>query len=330
MPAAEAVLHVLLTVWRSKTGVSVTRLAKDLGLGRTTVRRHLTVLEASGLVEPSDAEDHAQRQVWRHGRLAAPSESTLQPLEMVAWMLAARSGHGGVQALFPVELERVLRRLDDGKRGSLSKVSNALADLVVSNPRGAVRYAAHHADVLLTFLEAHAYGRTVRATYQSPWSGRATAAEYVLCCVYPHEGAIYLVLEKTGAGGRLRFHALHRFLSAHRGKKITTPVDVGAAKALVNAAAGAFAGDPVDVTLRIDKTWTQVFLERVWFPGQHVKVAANGDAVLTATVAGTIPLFRFVLAHAPWVRIIEPVELDAALKRFVLRIWEVGLKKKHP
>lgn len=83
-------------------------------------------------------------------------------------------------------------------------------------------------------------------------------------------------------------------------------------------------GEPVDVELRVELPAASAFRQRRRLHGEVVLPLPEGALCVRGRASDQRALFELVLAHAPHVRIVRPLEWSEALRRFVAPIFRDG------
>lgn len=215
-------------------------------------------------------------------------------------------------------LEEQARAMIRGLAGSYGANHARLLESAVEHVEvskvGRVRYRPEHLDVLFAFLEGAAYGWAVNAKYRALGRRKVHEKAYSLVRIFPQDGALYLLLrDLSSKTPRSAVHALHRFESAETDRTHAVSANQSEEEPKLNAWIG---GTPVEATLRVASAWVPYFEERDWFdPVRTWK--KDGHAFFNATFSDRMELFRFVLSHVPWVRIVAPEGLDQELREWI-------------
>lgn len=314
--AVARALEVLRAVEASPNGIGVAGIQKATGASASAVRRVLLELERTGRVERIDDPEHAQRHLYR---LLGKREPVKAPeiLQALCAALAFKSSSHVWGDLIEEQARSMIRSFTgsySAKHASL--LETAVAHVEVSKV-GRVRYRPEHLDVLLTFLDGATYGQAVKATYRALGRKRGQTKLYSLVRIFPQDGALYLLLrDLSSTEARSAVHALHRFLDAERER--THPVSAQRSEDELKLDAW-IGGTPVEATLRVASAWVPYFEERDWFePVREWK--EDGNVFVTAKFSDRMELFRFVLSHVPYVRIVAPEGLDEELREWVDRM----------
>lgn len=320
--AHDNVLRVMEAVSACREPVTALELSRRTGLSKSTVMRVLRALDVKGIVESVNDASHRTRLIYRP-RTQGPAARPMPLVDALTTLLALRGATAVWGSLLEPHIGELVAGLETSHKGKWAAVLRTASRLVAPGVRGRVKYEAHHPDVLVRFLEAAGWGCAVRATYRSPWADSERQGSFALARILPVDGALYLVLDDVDRPEQSpHVYALHRFLRAETDRTRRYTADLARADRLLERNADAWVSESRQpVTLRVHRDWVPSYGERQWFPDESIRTEPGGDWIVETTYASEISLFSFVLQHAPWVRIVEPRELDLRLRAHVARIW---------
>ncbi len=99
--------------------------------------------------------------------------------------------------------------------------------------------------------------------------------------------------------------------------------DGAAANEVAHAFGGVVDGDPVEVTLRFDKSSSPYVTRQQWHPSQKTKTLSDGRLEFSMIVPSLLPVKRWVYQFLPNVEVVKPKEL----KDEVVKELQVAVKK---
>lgn len=285
---------------------TATELARDLGVHVRTVYRDVEFLR-DRLGAPVQALG------TRGYSYSDPSYSlpdfTLTEGELLAFLVAERvvEGYAGSGAPF---LQRMREGLQKLAKGLGRDVTVALDDLhhrryqFESGPLRQVR-----PEFVGAVHRAMASKQTMVIRYHAITGDGITEREIEPYHLVNHRGDWYLVA-RCRLRGDMRTFSLSRVLECREGTDTyQVPRDFDP-QTYFQSALSIFRGSEVqEVRVYFSPLAARWIVERTWHPSQRVERGPDGSAVLTLTVAPTVEVVHWILAHGREARVLSPPSL---------------------
>lgn len=290
---------------RSKTGVGLDELAKDLECVRRTVYRDLDALMYAGFPVVSEKRDNRVfyrfLESFRLGDVPftpdellalAFSEDLLRVLEGTVFHDSIRSALSKVRAGLGPELGAYLNRLTDSFR-------------VLPGPHK--RYE-QFSDTIRRLNESVLSQTTVSIQYRTARSGHESTRDYDPYRVWYRSGGLYVV-GHDHQSGEIRTFAIDRILAI---SSTSQPFEVDRTfdfELFIESAFGVISETPVLVRIRFNASWRTHVLEHNWHPSQKTAELEDGGVELTMEVGGSAELRNWVMSFGAGAEVFEPAAL---------------------
>lgn len=284
-------------------GVSAREMAEALGCHRRTVYRDLEALQVAGFPLYTEETDAGPR--WKmldSGRRPMPlplDMTELMALYFSRGMLSAI--HGGVfedavSSLF----SKIRSILPSETHAFLDRLGNTVA--IHEAPRKA---GPRTAGVMGTVNQALSAGRCLDLVYRGRSRSRATRRRVSPHKIWVADDTFYLV-GYCHLRDDVRVFALDRIEAAVvSAAAASVPADADL-EAPMTAGVGAFAGDPVPVSIRFSPPAAAYIAERTWHPSQRITRLPGGCVRFDAVVAINAELVGFVLRWGAAAEVLSP------------------------
>lgn len=319
MPRSAEVIrqwNIIRALDGSRTGRSVQELATTTRVSVRTIWRDLAALQEAGFPLFDEKDEATGRSLWRLNampfRTLADRGFTLTQLcalyfsRTLVECLAHTPFQEDLRAAF-AELERAL---PPRMREFFDRIP-----AVIDAKRGPVRLRATELppEVIARLLEATLHQRRIDMRYHSASSGRTksyVAEPYRL--VYA-DGGLYL-LAFVPEYDAVRTFAVERIevLSVLE-DSFERRVEIGSEP--FHDSLGVNTGTPVRVTLEFTGQAAAHVRERVWHPSQSLQERPGGAVLMTLEVCADRALTSWILSFGPFVRVLEPPDLAAAIRQ---------------
>lgn len=290
---------------RSRAGVGLDELARDLGCVRRTVYRDLDALMYAGFPVTSEKRDgkayYRFLDTFQMGQVPftpdellalAFSEDLLKTLEGTVFHDSIQAALVKVRAGLGPELSGYLERLGDGFR-------------VLPGPHK--RYAAFH-DTIRVLNEGVLENRTLEMRYRTGRTGEESTRRIDPYKVWYHGGALY-VIGHDHRSDEIRTFAVDR-IQAIEATSAAFEVDPSFDfDAYTASSFGVVAEPAVPVRIRFSAQWASYVSEREWHASQKAEALPDGGLELTMEAGGSQELANWVLSFGGGAEVLEPASL---------------------
>ncbi len=305
---------------RSRAGVGLEELARELNCVRRTVYRDLDALMYAGFPVTSEKRDgkvfYRFLETFQMGQVPftpdellalAFSEDLLRTLEGTVFHDSIRAALAKIRAGLGPELSAYLDRLSDGFR-------------VLPGPHK--RYAAFR-DIIRTLNEGVLANRSVEIHYRTGRTGEESTRRLDPYKVWYHSGGLY-VIGHDHRSEEIRTFAVDRI----QGIQDTTDsfdIDPGFDFDHYTASSFGVVAEPaLSVRIAFSAEWASYVNEREWHASQSTRELPDGGLELSMQVGGHEELASWVLSFGEGAEVIEPealraevrARLEGALKRY--------------
>ncbi len=305
---------------KSRAGVGLEELARDLDCVRRTVYRDLDALMYAGF--PVTSEKRDGRVFYRFvdsfslGEVPftadellslAFSEDLLRNLEGTVFHDSISSALGKIRSGLGPELSGYLARLKDAFR-------------VIPGPHK--RYA-RFADTIRELNDAVIRRVTVTIEYRTGSSGAERTRDLDPYKVWYRSGGLY-VIGWDHRSGEIRTFAITRILSIRSTESPFEPREDFDFDLYAASSFGVIAEPAVAVRIRFEADWRTHILEHTWHPSQKIADLEDAGVELSMEVGGSAELRSWVLSFGAGAEVLEPaslrdevrVELEKAAARY--------------
>jgi predicted DNA-binding transcriptional regulator YafY len=295
---------------KSRAGVGLDELARDLDCVRRTVYRDLDALMYAGFPVVSEKRDNRVfyrfLDSFRLGDVPftadellalAFSEDLLRVLEGTVFHDSIRSALAKIRAGLGPELSAYLNRLSDSFR-------------VLPGPHK--RYA-QSSEAIRLLNESVLSQRTVEIEYRTGRSGEKSTRQFDPYRVWYRSGGLY-VIGHDHRSGEIRTFAVDRILAI---SATSNPFEIDEGfdfDATLSSAFGVISETPVAVRIRFDAEWRSHVMEHTWHPSQKIAELEDGSIELFMEVGGSAELRNWIMSFGAAAQVLEP----AALRRDVI------------
>jgi predicted DNA-binding transcriptional regulator YafY len=305
---------------RSRSGVHLDQLARDLDCVRRTVYRDLNALMFAGFPVVSEKRDgrvyYRFLESFDLGSVPftpdeilalAFGEDLLRTLEGTVFHDSIRSALAKIRAGLGPELGAYLARLGESFR-------------VLPGPH---KNYARFRDTIQVLNDAVLARRTLRMRYRTGRTGSVTTRDLDPYRVWYRSGGLYVVgfdhhsrEIRTFAVDRIR-----RIEATERSFEIDSGFDFDA---YLGSAFGVISEPAAPLRIRFDRRWASYVAERTWHPSQELVPGPGGSLELRMQVGGSAELKTWILSFGSGAVVLEPAtlraevaaELEAALARY--------------
>jgi predicted DNA-binding transcriptional regulator YafY len=296
---------------RSRSGVALDDLARDLDCVKRTVYRDLDALMFAGF--PVVSEKRSGRvyyrflETFRLGDVPftadeilalAFGEDLLRTLEGTVFHDSIGSALAKIRAGLGPELGDYLTRLGESFR-------------VLPGPH------KNYARFRLTIQELHdavLARRTVRIQYRTGSTGAVATRALDPYRVWYRSGGLYVV-GLDHKSGEIRTFAVDRIRRLARTDERFEVPESFDFDAYIGSSFGVIAEPATRVRIRFDRRWADYVEERTWHPSQSLERTAGGGIQLTMEVGGTAELRSWVLSFGAGAQVLEPEGLRRDVAR---------------
>jgi predicted DNA-binding transcriptional regulator YafY len=292
---------------RSRFGVGLDELARDLECTRRTVYRDLDALQYAGFPVTSDKRDGRvfYRLVESYDLGDAPfTADELLALAFGGDLLKSLEGtvfHDSVRSA----LAKVHAGLGPDGRAFLERLRESFRVL----PGPHKRYG-EVGEVIRTLNEAVLARRSVEMRYRTGRTGRVTARRLDPYRIWYRSGGLY-VIGHDHRSGELRTFAVDRIGEATlTAQRFEVPADFDF-DALTASAFGVVADEPTKVRIRFERRFGLYVKEHTWHPSQQIRELRGGAVELSMEVGAGDELRNWILSFGSGAEVLEPPELRA-------------------
>ncbi len=305
---------------RSRFGVGLEDLARDLECTKRTVYRDLDALQLAGFPVMSEKRDgrvhYRLIETFRLGDVPftpdeilalAFGEDLLRTLEGTVFHDSVQSALAKIRASLSPELALYLARMGESFR-------------VLPGPHKS--YASNR-ETIRVLNQAVLDRETLRLRYRTGATGKTSSRDLDPYRVWYRSGGLYVV-GLDHRSGEIRTFAVDRILSLDGAGRRFTPRPDFDFDAYVGASFGVMHEPATKVRIRFEKSWAPYVSERTWHPSQSFTPLAGGRIELSMEVGGTLEIRSWVLSFGAGAEVLEPDalrldvarELEAAGRRY--------------
>lgn len=305
---------------KSRAGVSLDDLARELDCVRRTVYRDLDALMFAGFPLVSERRDrrvyYRFLDTFRLGDVPftadeilalAFGEDLLRTLEGTVFHDSIRSALAKIRSGLGPELGDYLARLGESFR-------------VLPGPH---KNYARSRETIQVLSDAVLARRTIRMRYRTGRTGALSTREFDPYRVWYRSGGLYVV-GRDHRSGEIRTFAvdrIRRLEATERRFEVPESFDF---EAYIGSSFGVIAEPATRVRIRFDRRWADYVKERRWHASQTVVRGPGGSVELCLNAGGTAELRSWVLSFGSGAQVLEPEslrrdvarELRAALRRY--------------
>lgn len=240
---------------------------------------------------------------------------TLTEGELLAFLVAERvvEGYAGSGAPFIRQMREGLQKLSQGLAGVVTVALDDLFHRRYQFDPGPLRQI--RPEILEALHRALAQRQALEIGYEGLSRDEVTRRVIEPYHLLNSRGDWYVVA-RCRLREDLRTFSVSRILECREGLgSYRIPADFEP-ETYFRSALTIFRGEEVqEVRLRFAPRASRRILERTWHPTQRVERGEDGSVVLVLTVAPTIEVVRWILAHGPDVRVLAPEGLVEEVRR---------------
>jgi proteasome accessory factor B len=285
-------------------GVSIASLMERLEIGRSTAKRLIAALVASG--EPLYEEVVGKEKVWRLEPSARHATLKLTTSELTSLFLSLQVFDFLEGTGFKEDLESIFAKVEkilaDKDRKRVPRLRQKL-------------YYVNEAPLLLD-QKSDEIDEIVSALLREDrlevvHKGRTLVLEPYSLVIY--KKALYLTA-KSAHHSAIRTFAIDRFdkVQWRRGDRFEYPEDWNP-RSVTSGAFGLIGGDASRVVVRFSAKVAPYVTRRKWHPTQSIERLSNGDLTLSMEVHGTVEVLSWILAFGEQAEVLSPPELRESL-----------------
>jgi predicted DNA-binding transcriptional regulator YafY len=295
---------------RSRAGVGLDELARDLACVRRTVYRDLDALQYAGFPVVSEKRDGRvlYRFIDRFGLGDVPfttdevlalafGEDLLRPLEGTVFHDSIRAALHKIRAALGPEVAAFVERLGESFR-------------VFPGPHK--RYASYR-EVIQVLNRAVLERRTVRMSYRTGRTGRLATRGLDPYRIWYRSGGLY-VIGHDHRSGEVRTFAVDRIRGAELTAEAFAPAPGFDFDAYTASSFGVVAEPATRVRIRFEPRFALYVEERQWHPSQKLERLPGGALELVLEAGGIDELQSWVLSFGSGALVLEPEALRAAVE----------------
>ncbi len=295
---------------KSRAGVGLDELARDLDCVRRTVYRDLDALMYAGFPVVSEKRDN--RVFYRFMDSFRLGDVPFTADELLALAFSEDLSRVLEGTVFHESIRSALAKIRAGLGPELSAYLNRLSDSFRVLPGPHKRYA-QSSEAIRLLNESVLSQRTVAIEYRTGRSGEKSTRQFDPYRVWYRSGGLY-VIGHDHRSGEIRTFAVDRILAI---SATSNPFEIDEGfdfDATISSAFGVISETPVAVRIRFDAEWRSHVMEHTWHPSQKIAELEDGSIELFMEVGGSAELRNWILSFGAGAQVLEP----AALRRDVI------------
>lgn len=295
---------------KSRAGVGLDELARDLDCVRRTVYRDLDALMYAGFPVVSEKRDN--RVFYRFMDSFRLGDVPFTADELLALAFSEDLSRVLEGTVFHESIRSALAKIRAGLGPELSAYLNRLSDCFRVLPGPHKRYA-QSSEAIRLLNESVLSQRTVAIEYRTGRSGEKSTRQFDPYRVWYRSGGLY-VIGHDHRSGEIRTFAVDRILAI---SATSNPFEIDEGfdfDATISSAFGVISETPVAVRIRFDAEWRSHVMEHTWHPSQKIAELEDGSIELFMEVGGSAELRNWILSFGAGAQVLEP----AALRRDVI------------
>lgn len=304
---------------RSRAGVGLEDLARDLGVVRRTVYRDLDALMYAGFPVVSEKRDG--RVYYRFLESFGLGDVPFTPDEVLALAFSEDLLRVLEGTVFHDSIRSALAKIRAGLGPELSGFLEQLGESFRVLPGPHKRYADQRETIEL-LNDALLRQRTVEMRYRTGSTGKVATRRLDPFRIWYRSGGLY-VIGHDHKSDEVRTFAVERI---RRARLTDDPFEIPESFDFDAYTAGAFGvvAEPASrVRIRFGKERALQVAERTWHPSQKVEPRPGGALELTLEVGSTTELRDWILSFGAAAEVLEPddlrTEVAAELQRALTR-----------
>ncbi|MBW2295191.1 MAG: WYL domain-containing protein [Deltaproteobacteria bacterium] len=261
---------------RSRAGVGLDELAKDLDCVRRTVYRDLDALMYAGFPVVSEKRDN--RVFYRFLDSFRLGDVPFTPDELLALAFSEDLLRVLEGTVFHDSIRSALAKIRAGLGPELSSYLSRLTDSFRVLPGPHKRYA-QSAETIRLLNESVLSQRTISIEYRTGRSGEKSVRELDPYRVWYRNGGLY-VIGHDHRSGEIRTFAVDRILAI---SATSNPFEIDEGfdfESTISSAFGVISEVPVAVRIRFEPAWRSHVMEHNWHPSQKISELEDGGIEL--------------------------------------------------
>ena len=294
---------------KSRSGVGLDELVRDLDCVRRTVYRDLDALMYAG--SPVVSEKRDGRAFYRFTDSFKLGDVPFTPDELLALAFSADLLKTLEGTVFHDSIQSALAKIRAGLGPELSGVLDRMADTFRVLPGPHKRYEGS-SETIRALNQSVMSQHTVDIEYRTGRSGKESRRELDPYRLWYRNGGLY-VIGHDHRSGEIRTFAVDRILSIRVTEK---PFDTDPGfdfEQLVSNAFGVIDEAPELVRIRFDPAWRSHAMEHTWHASQQIELRDDGSVDLTMQVGTSVELRNWILSFGPGATVLAPDSLREAI-----------------
>jgi predicted DNA-binding transcriptional regulator YafY len=290
---------------KSRAGVGLDELAKDLDCVRRTVYRDLDALMYAGFPVVSEKRDN--RVFYRFLDSFRLGDVPITPDELLALAFSEDLLRVLEGTVFHDSIRSALAKIRAGLGPELSGYLNRLTDSFRVLPGPHKRYA-QSSETIRLLNESVLSQRTISIEYRTGRSGEQSARELDPYRVWYRNGGLY-VIGLDHRSGEIRTFAVDRILAI---SATSNPFEIDEGfdfESTISSAFGVISETPLAVRIRFEPAWRSHVMEHNWHPSQKISELEDGGIELFMEVGGSAELRNWVMSFGSAAEVLEPASL---------------------
>ncbi|MDP6977555.1 MAG: WYL domain-containing protein [Myxococcota bacterium] len=305
---------------KSRAGVGLDELARDLDCVRRTVYRDLDALMYAGFPVMSEKRDG--RVFYRFTDSFKLGDVPFTPDELLALAFSADLLKTLEGTVFHDSIQSALAKIRAGLGPELGGVLDRMADTFRVLPGPHKRYEGS-SEAIRALNESVLQQRTVDIEYRTGRSGEEGRRELDPYRLWYRNGGLY-VIGHDHRSGEIRTFAVDRILSIRVTEKVFDADPGFDFETIVSNAFGVIAETPERVHIRFAPAWRSHVMEHTWHTSQQIEVREDGRVDLTLQVGTSVELRNWIMSFGAGATVIAPdtlrqeilSELEATLQNY--------------
>jgi predicted DNA-binding transcriptional regulator YafY len=290
---------------RSRAGLGLDELARELGCVRRTVYRDLDALMYAGF--PVLSERRENRVFYRFVDSYRLGDVPFTPDELLALAFGEDLLRPLEGTVFHESIQAALAKIRAGLGPELQAYLEQLRDAFRVLPGPHKNYAEQR-ETIRALNDAVLAHETLRMRYRTGSTGSVTTREFDAYRVWYRSGGLY-ALGHDHRSGELRTFAVDRIRALEpTGRKFELPADFDFDSYIANSF-GVIAEPALRVRIRFAPRWASYVAERTWHGSQVLRTAEDGSLELCMEVGGTAEIRTWVLSFGSGAEVLEPESL---------------------
>ena len=297
---------IIQTMLASRTGISASDLAQDMGCHPRTVYRDLEALQAAGF--PFYNEQIGKTSRWSlmdsaKRQIPIPLDLT----ELMALYFSRDMMKMLKDTIFYDSLETLFQKIKSTLPSEYITYLNRIEKSLVVNPKPYKPYGEYR-ETIDRVNEAVLQKRCIRIDYFSMHRKEKVSRTVAPYKIWFFDGSFYII-------GYCRLRKDVRIFALDRIRKLETTEDSFEIPesfdmdVFMKSSFGVFHGEPVQVKVRFRPDIAGYIAEKIWHDSQIIEHEKDGSILFTAEVAGTEEIKFWILNWGSKAEVLEPESL---------------------